>query len=257
MDSEGKVGSLMGGALGGGKGGPAAPDFGKAAQQQAASSQQVTNAQTQANRPDQTNAFGTTSQWKQNPDGSWSQATNLSGGLAQGAQALEGQIGSQGPLSTGDQARDQAISANWKSTQQMLQPQQQQQQEQLQSQLAGQGLVPGTQAANSAQTLLNNQQTLQNEQGMEGAINQGNQAQALTFGENVQAQQNPYQELGALSGLTGQQQTPYAQASQAAQYLPASMAQYQGALQNASTQQSGKNSLLSGGAGLGAAALMA
>jgi len=244
----------MGGMSGGGGKGqsaPAAPNFDQLAREQAQYSQQAVNAQTQANRPNQTNAFGATSQWTQDPTtGQWTQQTSLGGGLGQGATGLENQIGSQGPLSTGDQARQQAIAANFGAAQGMLAPIQAQQTAGLNAQLAAQGLDPGSQAGQNAIGNMQRNQAFQNEQAMQGAINQGNQAQALTFGENVQAQQNPYQELGMLSGLTQQQQTPYASQAQVPQLLSAAQQQYQAALQNQSNQQAGKNSMLSGIGGI-------
>src|SRR5260370_8782725 len=82
----------------GGKGGsppPTAPDFQKAA------------------TPNQTNAFGTTSQWSQGPGGQWNQQQNFGGPLGGAAQGMEGQLaGAWGkPLDSAPQARDSAQQA--------------------------------------------------------------------------------------------------------------------------------------------------
>lgn len=187
------------------KNGGAPPDYAGAAGQDYANGQAATNYQTQANRPDQTNAFGSSSNWTQGPNGEWTQSSSLGGSLGQGAQNLEGQIATQGPLGNGDQARDAAVQGAYGQSTQMLDPQFQQGQGNLDAQLASQGLSPSSAAAQRAQQNFG----LQKQQAYQGAMNnaetQGTAAQQATFGENLAAQQQPYQELGALNGLTGQQ----------------------------------------------------
>lgn len=240
-----KVDSMVG-ASGGKNSAPAPPDFNAAATNQAASSQQAVNQQTQANRPDQTNAFGSSSNWTQMPNGQWSQQTSLGGPLAQGAQGLEQQIGSQGPLGTGDQARDQAITGAYNQATSRLDPQWSQAGESQQAQLANQGLDPGSQAYDNAMGNFNRSKNDAYSSAMNGAIGQGTAAQQATFGENLAAQNNPYNQLSALSGLTGQSPVAQAGQAQAAQFLPAAMAQYGGAQNQFGAQQAGKNSAMGG-----------
>lgn len=244
-------------SAGGKNSAPAPPDFTQAAQQQAASSQQAVNQQTQANRPDQTNAFGASSTWTTGPDGTPIQTSSLGGPLASGVSNLEGQIGSQGALGTGDQARDQAINATYGQLTSRLDPQWAQTEEQTKSQLAGQGLDPGSEAYDNAIGNMDRAKTDAYSTAANNAVTQGLQAQQATFGENLQAQNNPYQQLGALNGLTGQQSFQGAGQAQPTQYLPAATAQYGGAQNQFGAQQAQKNGLMSGAASLAPLALAA
>src|SRR5262252_7488205 len=132
----------MGGKGGKGGGGPSAPDFTAATERQAQASGQL-------NRPNQNTPFASTG-WTKDANGNWTQNTSLAGGLGQGASNLMGQIGSQGPIGTGDQARDQAIQGIYSQAASRLDPQFAQSRSRLQSQLAAQGLDPGSEAYNAA-----------------------------------------------------------------------------------------------------------
>jgi hypothetical protein len=238
-------------AKGKGDKGPAAPDFASAAEKQAASSEQTTQEQIAANRPaSQSNAFGATSQWTKQPNGQWTQASSLGGPLGSAASGLEGQIAANAgqPAMNGEDARTQAINGAYGQSTSRLDPQWSQNQEQLQTQLANQGLDPSSEAYQNAMGNFSRSKNDAYTSAMNSAIGQGTAAQATTFGENQQAQNQPYQQLGELSGLTQQQQTPYATQAQPTQYLPAAMAQYEGALQQYGIQQQGKNSNMSGAA---------
>jgi hypothetical protein len=222
------------GGVSGGKGGPAAPDFNAAAQQQAASGHN-----------NQTNAFGARSQWTQGPNGQWTQNATLGGDLGQGVQNLEQGIANQDPSAVGH-ARDQSITGAYNQAASRLDPQWRQAEEAQRSQLLNQGLDPGSQASGQAMGDFNRNRNDAYSSAMNNAIMQGN---AGTQSE-LASQMAPYQQLGALHGLTQQSQGPGE-----TQFLPAAMAQYQGALQGYGTQQAGKNSLLSGLGGLGGMAL--
>jgi hypothetical protein len=236
----------MGG--GGGKGGsaPSAPDFQKIAQQQAQMSQQAVNQQTMANRANQQNAFGATSNWTQGPNGQWTQTAGAGGGLGQGIQNLLGQVGSQGPLGTGDQARDQAITGAYNQAASRLDPQWQQAQEANKAQLAAQGLDPGSEAYQTQMGNVNRAQNDAYSSAMNNAIGQGTAAQQATFAENLAAQNAPYQQLGQLAGLTGQAGYNAAGQAQTPDMLGAAQQAYQAAQQQYGQQQSGKNSTMSG-----------
>ena len=221
------LGALGGGLLGalGGKGedGPAAPDFAAAAR-----------AQADSGRINQSNPFGSTS-WSIGPDGRPTQNTQLMG-----------QIGSQGPIGTGDQAREQAIAAGYNSAASRLDPQWSQREEAMRARLAAQGLDPGTQAADAEIGNFNQARTDAYGQALMDAIKGGTLAQTATFNQNLASANAPYQQLGMiqnlLSGLSGQgPQTPF---------LAAAGQQYQGAQNQYATDQAGKNSMFGGMASL-------
>ena len=225
-------------ATGGGKGGkgPAAPDFGAAVSQQEA-----------GNHPNQTNAFGAGSQWTKGPNGQWTQTQTLGGQLGQGAQNLEGAIAGQDPNAVGH-ARDQSITSAYNQAQSRLDPQWAQREEQTRSQLLNQGLDPGSEGSQVEMGNFNRSRNHAYSSAMNNAISQGNQG---TMAE-LASQNAPYQQLGELNGLTQQGPNPGG-----GQYLPAAMAQYQGALQNYGIQQQGKNSSLGGLANLGGLGILA
>ena len=226
----------MGGSgMGGGKGAPSAPNFTAAAEQQGVSA-----------HPNQTNALGATSQWTQGPDGQWTQTSGFGGALGQGVENLSNAIAGQDPNAIGH-ARDQSITGAYNQAASRLDPQWAQAGEAQQSQLANQGLDPGSQAADASMGNFNRAKNDAYSSAMNNAIQQGN----LGTQTELASQNAPYQQLGELGAMSGQSAAP-----QATQYLPAAMAQYQGALQNYGIGQQGKNSALGGlgslaGAGAG------
>lgn len=225
---------MYGGTNHGGKGAPASPDFTSAV-----------NAQAISNHPNQTNAFGASSQWTQGPDGQWTQNQTLGGNLGEAAGNLTGAIAGQDPSSIGH-ARDQSITGAYDQAASRLDPQWAQREEQTRSQLLAQGLDPGSEGS---QVEMGNFGRARNDaysSAMNNAIGQGNQG---TMAE-LASQNAPYQQLGMINGLSQQGQNPGA-----TQYLPAALAQYQGALQQYGIQQQGKNSSMGGGAALGASLL--
>lgn len=237
------------GGMSGGKGGsaPSAPDFAKIAQQQADLSQQAVNTQTAANRPDQTNMFGATSNWTQDPTtGQWTQTSSLNGALGQGAQNLMSQIGSQGALPTGQEARDQAINSAYSQAASRLDPQWGQREESLRAQLANQGLDPGSEAAQAEFGNFGRNRNDAYTSAMASAIGQGTEAGNAIFNQGVTSQQLPYQQLQALQGLGQQQSFNMAGQAQTPDLMGAAQNQYQAALNQYGQQQGGKNSTLSG-----------
>lgn len=176
----------------------------RAAQQQADQQKTLINQQTQANRPDINTQFGS-QQWTQGPDGQWTMNAGLNGQLGGAANSLQGQIQAQAgqPIGNGDAARDQAINSAYGQATSRLDPQWQEQGEQLQTQLANQGLAPGSQAYNLAMQQFGQQKNDAYTSAMNSAVGQGTAAQQATFGENLQAANNPYSQIAALQGLTG------------------------------------------------------
>ena len=224
----------MGGVTGG-KGAPSAPNFNDAANRQAASG-----------HSNQTNAVGGQSQWTQNPTtGQWTQTNSLGGGLGQGVQNLTGAIANQDPNAVGN-ARDQSITGAYNQAASRLDPQWAQAEEAQRSQLLNQGLDPGSQASDQAMGTFGRNRNDAYSSAMNNAIQQGN---AGTQAE-LASQNAPYQQLQSLLGLSQQSQQPGE-----TQYLPAAMAQYQGALNSYGTQQGGKNSLMGGLGTIGGMAL--
>lgn len=250
---------LGGGGKGGKSGAPDSPDFNSAAEKQAESSRQVTAEQTLANRPNQTNAFGGSVNWVKNPDGSWTQQQSLGGGLGDAAQALTGQIAGQAgtPLDNGSAVRQQAIDASYNQAASRLDPQWNQRESQTRAQLAAQGLDPGSEAAGAEMGNLNRSRNDAYTSAMNNAISTGNEAQALTFNQNVAARQMPYQELGQLRQYTEMPGFTPAASAQAAQYVPALAARYGADAQKYSADQASKNSKLGGATTLGGAGIIA
>lgn len=140
-------------------------------------------------------AFGS-SAWSQDPNTKqWSQSQTFAPGLQGTVNSLEGQIGSQGPIGSGQDAANAAYSQSTSR----LDPQFAQGQEALSAQLAAQGLDPGTQAGQTAQ---GNFDRSKNDAYSSAQNNAWSQGLALR-GQNMQAQQLPYQQLQALQGLLG------------------------------------------------------
>ena len=213
---------------------PDAPDMTDAAEKQGISA-----------HPNQTNALGANSNWTQDANGQWTQTNSLGGGLQQGADNLKNAIANQDPNAVGH-ARDQSITGAYNQAASRLDPQWAQREEQTRSQLLNQGLDPGSEGSQVEMGNFNRGRNDAYSSAMNNAIGQGNQG---TMAE-LAAQNAPYQQLGELGAMSQQSAAP-----QATQYLPAAMAQYQGALQGYGIQQQGKNSAM-GGAGALAGALL-
>lgn len=225
-----------------------ASNYTGAAQAQANQSQQNTQSQTQANRPDQNTAFGY-SNWYQGPDGQWHQQTGFNGALGGAAQGLEAQLAANAghPFDNGSAARDQAIQSAYTQSTSRLDPRFNQAQEQLQAQLANEGLDPNSAAYRNAMQQFSQQRNDAYQGAMNSAIGQGTAAQQATFGENLQAQMAPFQQLEALNGLGGMPSFMGANRADPAQLL-AAMTAYG----NFSLGQADQNNQLLG-SGLGAA----
>lgn len=229
---------LGGNGKGGGKGGgaPEAPDFTAAA-----------NEQTRANRPTQNNPFSS-SQWTQDANGNWTQNVSLTPGLNDAVSNLTNTI-SQGSSLDPAAARDQAINAAYGQATSRLDPQWTQRGAALETSLANKGLTPGSEAFRNAMGEYNNSRNDAYSQAMYNAqTGAGNAA----FGQSMAANNQPYQQLGALQGLT--QQNSFAPS---ANLLGALGQQYAGQLNSYGIDQANKNSMLSGIGSLGGAAIMA
>lgn len=204
---------------------PAGPNYKWEAQQQADANKQNVAAQTQQNRPNQTNAFGASNSWDIGPDGRPIQRQSFgSGALGQAAGGIMGQLGSaysnpfrfNGPgIMSGDAARDQAITGAYNQATSRLDPQWQQRESQQQTQLLNQGLDPGSEAYKNAMGTLGQQRNDAYGSAMNSAIGQGTAAgnsifqnslagHNTAYGEQVDQYNRPMGLAGALQGLTGQ-----------------------------------------------------
>jgi len=249
-----QVGAGAQNAGGGGKGSeaPSVPDFEGAANRQSDESRANVAEQTRANRPDQTGPFGST-QWTQDAQGNWTQNTSLTPGLNDAAQSITSQIGQGSSLDPG-QARDQAIQAAYGQATSRLDPQWAQREDQTRTRLANQGLTPGSAAYDAALQSEGQGRNDAYAQAMYGAqTGAGNAA----FQQGLNANMQPYQQLQALQGLTQQNNFQTAGQAQTPQLLNALAQAYGGQMQQYGIEQAGKNSQLSGLAGLGAAGIAA
>jgi hypothetical protein len=107
------------------------------------------------------------------------------------------------PLGTGDDARRQAIDASYGAATSRLNPAFDQRQESLDAQLMNQGLDPNSAAYRNAQRDFSMQRNDAYNQAMNSAISNGNQAQSLTFNQNLASRNNGLSQLAQLAGLTG------------------------------------------------------
>lgn len=212
--------------VGGGKGAPAPPNFSGAA------------------TPNQTNAAGATSQWAQGPDGKWSQNSSFGGPAGDAVKSMQGQLaGAWGtPLDNGAGARTNAENAIYGSETSRLDPRFQQGEQQLQTQLANQGLTPGSEAYNNAYQNFQRSKNDAYQQAQYGAVMGGGQEAQRQQQMDLTSRFAPEQGLAGMQAMSGQSQNPL---------LTAAIAQYQGDLQKYGIQQSGKNSMMSGLSSLG------
>lgn len=193
-----------------GQNAPPMPNFQGAAQQQANASQANVGAQTAANRPDITTPFGGQS-WQQGPNGQWTMQTGFGGPLGQGAAALGQQAadnysrpfslaGIPG-LTSGQEARDQAINAAMGQATSRLDPQWQQREEGMRTQLLNQGLTPGSEAYDRAMANLGRERNDAYTSAMNAAIGQGTQAGQALFGQSLAGRQQGVNEAGMQYGM--------------------------------------------------------
>ena len=232
----------------GGPGGGRTYAFGLAGQAErgAESSQQVTNEQTWANRPDQENAFGSSLRWEQGPDGRWRQVQSFGGQMGSTVGSLQDALSKalSSPLDlsglpqveSGEAARDKAIESAYGQATSRLNPQWQQREQAMASQRANQGLDPNSQAYRSAMRAAGQERNDAYGGAMSSAIAQGREAGESVFRTSSAARQQaltealkqrglPMEELQAMQGFL--QQPGFQQAGRAdpTNYLQAAIAQ--------------------------------
>jgi len=212
--------------MGGGSSPPPAPDYTAAAKEEGAQNLALVQAQTMANRPNQTNQYGS-STWTQDPTtGQWSnqvslnptlqnifnqqtgmmgQATSMAGGLLSDYQNnwQQGQNTMQGILNQAQQINPASATAAFMS---QMQPYLDKQNSAMNASLAAQGMAPGGEAWGQGQTF---QSMNQNNAEAQAIINSGTLAQqqmSQLQGQYAMAQAlqtNPLQQYESLmSGNT-------------------------------------------------------
>lgn len=200
-----------------GKQAPAAPDYAGAAQQ-------TSDAAARLNRPNQTNAFGSSTTWETGPDGTPRQVQSFGGPFAGYAEGLQQQAagmggpmdwGQFGTLGTGDDARSQAINAAYGQATSRLDPQWQQREDAERARLASQGVAESSEAYKNAMGALGQQRNDAYQGAMSSAIGQGTAAGQAVFNQNMASRQQaisealrrrgmPMQELQQLQGFLAQ-----------------------------------------------------
>lgn len=225
--------------------------------------QQVAQQQTQANRPNQRNAFGGEVNWQQGPNGQWTQTQGFGGLLGGTAQNLQGQAAanlgqpvdmSQFNPQSGDAARQQAIDSAYQQATSRLDPQWAQREEGMRTQLLNQGLDPSSEAYRNAMGNLVRERNDAYSSAMNAAIGQGTAAGDSAFRNNLMAQQTnlanllrgrqlPLEEMQQLQGLLAQPGVP-----QSNDALTAAIAQNNADMARWQNEQ-GANADVAGGAG--------
>jgi hypothetical protein len=230
-----------------------------------------------------------TNQWTQNTTLSPSQQALFDGSQRAEQTALGtvndslGHTVTPGQMQTsvqggGQQAINDAVHSNYSQQMSLLQPQMDQAREQHNAQLVAQGLNPNDAAWQNDMTLFNNGQSQTQAQAANQAVQAGqneqnvlfgqglnqanlhNSAQSSMFGQQMQSQMLPIQEIAALAG-GGQVQSPNAQFNPV-QAAPTDVlgayglqAQQQNAQYQAKLQQ--QQGMMQGLMGLGQAGMMA
>lgn len=217
--------------------------------------QQAATATAQGNRPTQNTPWGSMT-WTQGPDGQWTQNLDPNGPMGQSIFNLQqqGANGTAAPISNGSDARTAAYNALYGQASKRLDTQFQQSGDNLTTQLANQGLQPGTSAYDNAMKNYNNAKTDAYQTAQNNAqVMAGNAAQQEQQ-MDVTSQQAPFQTqqlIQALMGMPGFSAGP--------NYLGAAEATGAYNLQNQQLQNSAMGGLFSGlgnmGGQLGSAAL--
>jgi hypothetical protein len=185
-------------------------------------------------------------------------------------------LGSEISPSAAQDANRQGQQAAYAAQTQYLDPQFKQQQSSMESQLANQGLSPGSQAYDNAMTNFNNSknqaysnaanqsvltgsqigsQMLNNNLAAVGAKGNLLNQQGVNYGQQASLSQLPYSQLSSLAGLVPGNAGTAQSAANPANIAQAFQNQYQGQLNAYNAQTGASNSSKSGLFGLGAAAM--
>lgn len=238
----------------------------QAAQQTALGNLAGAQAATAANRVNQYTPFGSLEYRQTGVDAQgnpiWSatqsmspELQNIYGNLSKTAQSTYAQGFNPNLPSVGinpGESYEQAIMRR-------LQPTQDRQTKQLEAQLANQGIMPGSEAYNTAKTQLAQAQNDQLTSAVVGGFNTGLAANQSAYNQALQNYQLPLNTLGAVKNLTNPNTTyvnPYNQsATTGPDYLTAYNQSQQNQIAANAAAQSGQNAVTGGLFGLGSTLL--
>lgn len=210
---------------------PGVPDYVDLAKQTAASNAAATQTQTVANRPNQTDAQGNTSQWIQDPaTGAWTQKSMLSGAnqgtldsqntlgstlMGQAANAMSNPLNTDGLQTVGDPNAlggggfDMSATGNSKdiqdATYKLLQPQRLQQREAEVQRLKNQGLTEDSEAFQRGMTRLDQGDTDAQLKSLLAGQDEYSRAFGRASGQNQQNFGQRTQQHSLVSALRGNQ----------------------------------------------------
>lgn len=249
---------------------PKAPDYAALAQQQAGIDAAAAAEQTKANRPTQTNAYGTL-EWTRNPDGTWLQKETAAPEFENARRAVMGRgnvlaasIAKQGDFKGANQvkwspeANKEYADAIYKSTMDRAAPKQERDLASQRNQLRQQGFVPGSEAYSRAMNDTLVAQGDVNTQAAQQATIAGAdkyrqdysaqlKGQDQNYSQDLQNYQMPWDLVGASQSLGQSYRPSFAGFGTATGYAPADMAgaaqsQYQTKMgdYNARQQKAGK-----------------
>lgn len=258
---------------------PPPPDYAAAAQQTAAGNLANARSTTAANRVNYTTPYGNLTYSQPDPDNpdKWTadvslapgqqtlldQQNKTSAGLANLQDSATQRVGSSlgAPMPSAYDPTKATNNATDLINARLL-PQQQRDSAALDTQLANQGLAPGSQAYNTAKTLLGQTQNDARNQAALSGINLGMSQQGQTYQQAFANRNAPINELSAIR--SGSQVTnPTFQNAPQQQYTPgpdvlgAANSGYNAAMQGVNSANAASGQFMSGLFGLGAAGLMA
>jgi hypothetical protein len=190
----------------------------------------------------------------------WTKRVSLDPRLQAGADGLMGQIASGAGLDPAKE-RDRAIEAAYGQSTSRLDPRFAAAREAREAQLANEGFSRGDEGwrgefggGDRGVGSFNLTENDAYQQAMYGAqTGAGN----IAFDQALASRLQPYQQLGAIQGLSSPQGFTSAQGAQPLQSLAAAMQGYGANLDSYNATQAQKNSKMNGAAGLGGAAIMA
>lgn len=246
----------------GGGGSPATPDYAGAARATAQGNLDLAKYTTQANRINQSNPYGSVS-YSQDPSGQWSQQTSLSpvqqntlnafqnmqGGALQNIQDKYSQPFDMGSV-------QDIANKSYQNYTARLDPQWNQRQSALETQLANQGIAPGTEAYTNAMRDFNAGRNDAYTQAQNASFN----LMPQTYNLATAARSQPLQEYGQMQS-TMMPGTPtfgqFAQQNQVAgpDILGATNAQYQSQLGASNAANANQSNMFGGLMGLGGSLL--
>lgn len=270
---------------------PAPPDYTAAAKATAKGNLDLAKYVTKANRINTTSPYGTVN-YTENADGTWDEVTKLSDAqqkifdntnmLGQSLSGTASDIASQGDIGKWNDSLITPLSSTYNATtdtnnaanilKQRLLPEQQRETSALQSQLASQGISPGSEAYETAMSTLNQKHNDALMQAELQGIGLGMKQQGQTYNQSLSSQQqgqnlNNYygtRNANLVNALRNGTQVTNPTTSNAAQMsnvagpdlMSAANATYQSQLDNYNAQQASYNDTINALIGVGATYLL-